>query len=216
MQVEFDGATARQLNVTQGLEDVSLGDMQQAINSVATELQQDTGTSLLQVRRAAPGWGRLQYRAIHITWIVLQSSVGVAAVCDNRVCEAGETASCPSDCVTLRNCPEAEGRDVAGSPGQCSGRGPCNLLQGVCNCSAAYTGDACDTCDVAGGYFWEEQQSYCRRAQVSGLVGSPDGPGVNRSSGFWGLTMVAVLCSGAISAALPAGWILGGMPQRWP
>lgn len=49
MQVEFDLEIARQLNTTPGTAGVSLGQMQQALDAVAAELQDITGTTLLQV-----------------------------------------------------------------------------------------------------------------------------------------------------------------------
>lgn len=48
-QVEFDTAIAQQLNGSQGVVDVSLGAMQQALESVVADLEADTGASLLQV-----------------------------------------------------------------------------------------------------------------------------------------------------------------------
>lgn len=141
-----------------------------------------------------------------MTLPVLQSTVGVAVVCGNNVCETGEYSSCASDCVVLRSCPEPAVGAVAGGPGQCSSHGACNAVQGVCNCREGYTGGACGSCDAGGGFFWEEQLSYCRKAQEAGLAGppdepdAPDAPDVSRSSGFGGLTWIAGICGGALSA----------------
>lgn len=111
------------------------------------------------------------------------------------MCEAGESISCPSDCVPLLNCLElAEGN--AGD-GPCSGHGACNYLEGVCSCGAGYVGQACEGCDGVNGYFWEPSLSYCRRAQEAGLEADHDGSGVDRSSGFGSIGLFALLASGA-------------------
>lgn len=123
---------------------------------------------------------------------MVQSSVGVAPACGNRKCEAGESISCPSDCVSLQNCPDAEDTQEATGDGQgpCSGHGRCNYLEGTCTCDAGYTGEACGTCDELRGYFWEEQMSYCRKAQQAVWMDSSS-PSVERSFGGF-LTIGAV------------------------
>eukprot|EP00892_Ulva_mutabilis_P007225 jgi/Ulvmu1/4875/UM020_0161.1 len=182
LSVEFNAATALQLNVSQGVTEVSLGGMQYALESVAPELQASTGTSLLK------------------------SSFGIAPMCGNRMCEAGEVTACPTDCLNLRNCPAA-GSESGGTSRPCGGHGACNYLQGACNCSIGYTGEACYSCDTILGYFWDEQLFYCHRAHQSGLTGTATGPDVNRSSGLGVVTLITVICSSVLLLIMAAAWI---------